>query len=254
MQVVRNTGYIKEQQRRGKWLTAIGFVGLAIAFVLVWQPNQSLILFAYAAMMFGFIFFNLGLQTVTKFTSNARKLRADQTLDKALTRLSDRYALIHYPRLGKRHPEHLLVHNAGVLVLTVRDVPGKVIVKGRRWRRGGNPLLRLLNWSGPQLGNPTLENEQEVALVRSYLAERGLPDRVDGVVVFTSPLVQVTVTDPEIDVVDIDDLDGYVRGLSERGDAKPLTGKERLAIIEALSQGEDLEQQTPRAERRRRVA
>jgi hypothetical protein len=254
MQVVRNTGYIKEQQRRGKLLSLIGFVGLAIAFALVWRPNQSLILFAYAAMTFGFIFFNLGLQTVGKFTSNARKLRPDQQLDKTLTRLSDRYTLIHYPRIGKRNPDHLLVHNVGVLVLTLREVPGKVVVTGRRWRRGGNPLLRILNWSGPQLGNPTAENETEVALVKSYLAAAGLPDLVAGVIVFTNPLVQVTVTDSEVDVVDIDDLPAYVRELGEGREAPPLTGKERLAIVEALSQGKDLEQQTLRAERRRRVA
>lgn len=254
MQVVRNTGYIRDQQRRGKRLTLIGFVGLAIAFVLVWRPNQSLILFAYAAMMFGFIFFNMGLQTVAKFTSNARKLRADQHLDKALGRLSDRYTLIHYAQIGKRHPDHLLVHNGGVLLLTVREIGGKIGVNGRRWRRHGNPLVRLFNWSGPQLGNPTVENEQDVALLKTYLAEQGLPDLVDGAIVFTNPLVSVTVTDSPVDVVDIDDLAGYVRELGDDRERAPLTGKERLALVDALSQGKELEQANPRAERRRRAA
>lgn len=259
MQVVRNAGYIKEQQRRGRRLTVIGISILALAFLATFwlQGRPDLLAFAflpYIPLLIGFIVFNMGLQTVGKFVSNARKLRADLQLDKTLARLNDRYTLIHYPRIGKRNPDHLLVHNAGVLVLTVRELPGKVSVTGRRWRRGGNPLLRILNWSAPQLGNPTAESEQDVALVKAYLAEEGLPDLVGGVIVFTSPLVQVTVTDSPVDVVDIDDLPAYVRELGEGREAPPLTGKERLAIVEALSQGEDLEQQTLRPERRRRVA
>ena len=260
MQVVRNVGYVKQQQRRGRQLTIAGMTGLAIAFVLVFmqggQGSVAPLLLAYATMIPGFILFNLGLQTAGKFTSNRRRMRADQALDRALERLNDRYTLVHYPEIGGRHPEHLLVHNHGVLVLTVREVSGKVAVKGRRWRRLGNPLGRFLSYSAPQLGNPTVENEGEVAVVKAYLAENDLPDRVGGVIVFTDPVVEVHVTDSPVDVVDLDGLPDYVRGLGQGqdGDAPPLTGRERLAIVEALSRGRELEQATLRGDRRRRAA
>lgn len=253
MQVVRDIGYIKQQQRRGRRLTILGLVALSIAFVLVWQQGQvGLVLLAYAAMMSGWVLFTLGLQTVTKFSSNRRKLRNDQELDQALERLNDRYALVHYPALGSRRPEHLLVHQAGVLVLTVRELPGRIGVKGTKWRRLGNPFARFVNASGPQLGNPTAENRQQVELVQSYLAENDLPDAVDGVIVFTHPTVTVHVTDSPIDVVDLEGLPDYVRGLGQ--DRPPLTTKQRLSIVEALSQGQELEQATLRGERRRRAA
>jgi len=34
VQVVRNVGRVKAQQRRGRWLTAVGLVALTLAFVL----------------------------------------------------------------------------------------------------------------------------------------------------------------------------------------------------------------------------
>ncbi len=256
MQVVRNVGYIKQQQRRGRRLTAAGMVGLALAFLLVFQRNSVIaVLLSYVAMIAGFICFNLGLQIVTKFTGNRRKARSDQALDRALERFNDRYTLIHYPAIGGRHPEHLLVHNSGVLVLTTREVSGRVAVKGRRWRRLGSPLGRFFNYSAPQLGNPTVENEGEVAAVKAVLAENDLPDAVSGVIVFTDPAVEVRVTDSPVDIVDLDGLPDYVRELGRTGEeGAALTGRERLAIVDALSQGQELEQVTLRGERRRRAA
>jgi hypothetical protein len=254
MQVVRDIGYIKDQQRRGRRFTLLGMIALALAFAAIFQQQNrpELILVTYIAMTFGFIFFNIGLQTVTKFTANSRKLRNDQQLDKALARLNDRHTLIHYPALGQRRPEHLLVHNGGVLVLTVRELAGEMEVKGRKWRRKGSVLLRLFNYSGPQLGNPTADNEREVATVAAYLVEHDLPDAVDGAIVFTHPTVTVRVTDSPVDVVDADGLPDYVRALGE--ECPPLTTKERLALVEALSRGEELEQASLRGERRRRAA
>lgn len=255
MQVVRNIGYVKEQQRRGRWFTGIGFVGLASAFLLVLFQQQFplIILIAYALMLIGFVFFNMGLQTMGKFVSNERKRRADLQIDRALERLNDRYTAIHYAQIGKRVVDHVVVHTAGVLVLTVREVPGKIIVNERRWRRGGNPLGRLFNYSGPQLGNPGLDNELAVATVQEALAEAGLPDAVEGAIVFTSPLAEVSGSAP-IDVLGIDDLLDHVRSLANDREGPPLNSKERLAIIETLSQGKELEQAAPRAERRKRAA
>lgn len=250
MQVVRNIGYVKQQQRRGRILTALGFIALAFAFVLVWQKQfVTLIIASYGAMLIGFVVFNMGLQTVGKWS---RKPRNDQQLDRALTRLNDRYTLIHFADLGGRHPEHLLVHGAGVLVLTVRELPGAISVNGRKWRRGGNLLGRFFNYSGPQLGNPTLENDQDVALVQEYLAAKELPDHVEGVIVFIHPNVTVRVSDSPVPVVDLDGLPAFVRHLGQ--DEEPLTGKDRLAIVDALRQGDELEETTLRGERRSRKA
>lgn len=255
MQIVRNIGHIKEQQRQGRLLTAVGFVGLAAAFVLVWvQRNATgMIIIAYALMLVGFIFFNMGLQRVSKFVSNERKKRPDEQIDRALARLNDRYTVIHYAQIGGRIVDHLVVHTTGIIALTVREVTGKVIVNERRWRKGGNPLGRFFNYSAPQLGNPSADNEHDVAAVRGLLEAQGLPDSVEGAVVFTNPLAEVTGSAP-IDVLGIDELLDHVRSVSNDRERQPLNAKDRAAVVAALSQGKELEQPVGRVERRKRAA
>ncbi len=256
MQIVRNIGHIKEQQRQGRILTAVGFVGLAAAFILVWVQRDAtaMVLIAYALMLVGFVFFNMGLQRISKFVSNTRKKRPDQEVDAALARLNDRYTAIHYAQLGNRVVDHLVVHPAGVVALTLREVTGKIIVNERRWRKGGNPLGRIFNYSAPQLGNPSLDNETDVEAIRSILAVEDLPDAVSGAIVFTSPQAEVQGSCP-IDVLGIDQLLDHLRTIANEPGQTPLTGKQRLAIIAALSQGKELEQPPqPRTERRKREA
>ena len=255
MQLIRNVGYIKSQQRRGRLLTGVGFVGLAIAFVLVWlqRENAPLIIAAYALMIVGFLCFNMGLQTIGKFVSNERKKRPDEQVDKALARLNDRHTAIHYVQLGKRTVDHLIVHTSGVLVLTLREVTGKVIVNERTWRKGGNPLGRLMNYSAPQLGNPSGDNDAAVEAVRETLREAGLPENVEGAIVFTNPLAEVSGESP-IDVVGIDGLLELVRDVANAEGTTPLNSRDRGAVVAALSQGAEFEQPAPRLERRKRTA
>ena len=253
MQIIRNDAHVKSQQRRGRLLTTIGFVALAGAFVMVWlqRSRPELILLAYALMLFGFVFFNMGLQIVGKFLTNDRKKRADQLLDRTLERLNDRYAIIHYAQVGKRAVEHQIVHTGGVLVITMREIAGKIIVNEHRWRRGGNPLGRFFNYSGPQLGNPSADNEGDVAAIKAVLTERGLPDEVEGVIVFTNPLAEVSGSSP-IDVLAIDELLDHVRLIASDRERPVLSTKDRAAIVEALAQGLDTDKGTPTNERRKR--
>jgi hypothetical protein len=253
VQIIRNSAYVKSQQRRGRILTAIGFIALAAAFVLVWiqRERPELILLSYALMLIGFVFFNMGLQAVGKFISNNRKKRADELLDRTLERLNDRHTLIHYAQIGKRAVEHLIVHSSGVLVVTVREIGGKIIVNERRWRRGGNPLGRFFNYSGPQLGNPSIDNETDVAVVQEALTEAGLPSEVEGVIVFSNPLAEVSGSAP-IDVVGIDELLDHIRTIANDRDRAMLSQKDRAAIVDLLAQGLDFERTTPNNERRKR--
>jgi hypothetical protein len=253
VQIIRNGEYIKSQQRRGRILTTIGFIALAGAFVLVWvqRARPELILLSYALMLIGFVFFNMGLQSVGKFISNNRKKRADELLDRTLERLNDRHTLIHFAQIGKRAVEHLIVHSSGVLVITVREIGGKIIVNERRWRRGGNPLGRFFNYSGPQLGNPSIDNETDVAVVREALTEQGLPNEVEGAIVFSNPLAEVSGSAP-IDVLGIEELLEHIRLIANDRERTPLSQKERAAIVELLAQGLDYERTTPNNERRKR--
>src|SRR5918998_3815 len=122
MRVVRNIGYVKRRKRLARWAALGGFAMLGATFWLALDP--SLILLAYVPLLVGTLVFHFGMQQIAKWNRNPRN---DVLLDTRLQQLPDKFELIHYASVGKRTVEHLLLHPGGVLVLTVRELPGRVV-------------------------------------------------------------------------------------------------------------------------------
>src|SRR5690554_4062530 len=91
MRIVRHSNHIKQQKRKSKWLAFIGFLVLTSAMFLAMLPNA--LLFAYVAMIGGFVMFNIGMQGIGRWTRNPRN---DQILDIRMKGLSDQVTLVHY--------------------------------------------------------------------------------------------------------------------------------------------------------------
>jgi hypothetical protein len=236
MRLVRNNGYLKTRKRLARLTAFAGFVMLvgsvALTFVI-----PSLFIPGYALLILGFITFNMGMQQVTKWS---RHPRPDEVLVEALRRLNDRYTLVHFPSAGKGHPEHVLVYPGGMVVITTREVQGRVTVDENKWHRTGGRIWALIGMSGPQLGNPTFDNERDQDVLRSILAQRGLPgeDAIDGIIAFLNPKVALEVGTTDVSVVTTEALLHTVRELSTE---TVLTTKDREAIVAALSEGENVE-------------
>lgn len=197
----------------------------------------DLFFMALAGLVFGFFFFNGGMQQFAKWSRNPR---ADVVIDEELRHLNDRYTLIHYPDLPGRRPEHILVLPSGLLVLTTRAMVGRMSVNGRTWRKLGNPLGRFFTLSTPQLGNPTIESEEQVKALQDFLEAESLPAReaIEGVVVFIAENVEVEINEPTLPVLHVTELTEHIR--SKSGDVT-LSGKDRELLIAGLSRGEELE-------------
>jgi len=192
----------------------------------------------YAILILGFITFNMGMQQMTKWS---RHPRPDEVLVDALRRLNDRFTLVNFPGVGRGRPEHVLVYPGGLIVINTREVSGKVKVNGNSWSRpGGNKIWMLIGMSGPQLGNPTVENEHDQTVLKSILEERGLAggDSIDGIVAFLNPKVELDVESSELTVVTTDSLLRAVRELSSES---VLPTKERELIVAVLAEGENVE-------------
>jgi hypothetical protein len=139
MKVYRDAEYIQKRKRLAT-LTSIGGVALlGSAFWLASKGGQSGVFIAYIPLLAGTIIFHLGMQQVGKWN---RAQRNDVIIDTLLKELGERYALIHYPRIGKRTVEHALVHPGGVLAITARDLPGGVTYRDGRWRKVGQGISR----------------------------------------------------------------------------------------------------------------
>lgn len=239
MRVVRNTGYIKTRQRAGRLIAWGGGLALVFSLVLTFL-TPGLILPAYTVLIIGFIGFQYGMQQVTKWS---RKPPADQLLNTTLSRLNDRYTLIHFTDAIQGHPEHILVGPGGLIVITTRDVFGQVTVKNNRFHRVGGRLWFLMGMGSPQLGNPPAENEREQKAVATFLESHNLAgaDEIEGIITFLPnprrPL-QLEVTSSDITVVPLDKLYQAVRDLSGE---TTLSKQERDQIVAALSEGEGVE-------------
>jgi hypothetical protein len=242
MRVVRNAGYIKRRKRAAQTMVAAGLL-LLLGSWAVYLLKPDVFLFAMIGLAFGFILFNGGMQQMTRW---ARRPRSDLILDDQLKALNDRYTLIHYPDLPGRRPDHVLISPSGVLVMTTREVHGQMSVKGSRWRHRRAPFLSLFSLGGPQLGNPTIENEEQVKSVREFLTSESLNVEPTGAIVFVADNVEVEIEDTPIPVLHATEVHDY---LQETATEVTVGGRERDALVEKLSRGEDLERSTDKVTR-----
>jgi len=236
LRVHRNIGYIESRQRRTRRFIALGVVLLAFAVISpLIQSSVLVISISYGALIIGFFAFIYGTQQYAKWR---RRPRIDEVLDAVLSRLSDRYTMIHYPELGMNSPEHVLVTPGGVIVLTPKDVAGRVSVEGRRWRQHRMLFLRFFNLGAPSLGNPTIENELQMDRLEAVFDEKTLPGDIEGIVVFMPDEVEIQMKDPESTVVHVSELYDMVREISSE---VQLGNEDRNQIVEALTVGQRFE-------------
>lgn len=239
MQIVRHAKYIKDRKSRGRLFALLGFLLLSGSLLIAWFPE--FLIFAYVAMLAGFIMFNVGMQAVGKWSRDPRN---DQILDHRMKGLSDRYTIVHYPQVGNKVVEHLLVFPGGLLVMTARELDGKISQVRQSWKKTGGLFRRLFSFSGPQLGNPSFETENSIKRVEAFLAENQIEADVLGSVVFLNPRADLEVTEPDFPVLHGEEMEEFVRDLPADS---TFTEEERNRIIELLSAGEKVE--TPKVER-----
>lgn len=222
-------------------------VGLGLLLLLgSWATylfSPDFFLLAMLGLAFGFILFNGGMQQMTRW---ARRPRSDMAIDHHLRSLNDRYTMIHFPELPGRRPDHVLISPTGIVVMTSREIHGKLAVKGTRWRVKRSPLLGLFSLGGPQLGNPSIENEEQVKAVREFLAAENQTFDPEGAIVFLADNVEVDIEDTPIPVVHVTELHEY---LLESSGNVTLGGRERDQLVELLSRGEEMERNIEKSAR-----
>jgi len=240
MRIVRNTEFVGKRKRIARISALVGFLLLASTFLLIFRPN--LILFAYAILFAGFIVFNFGMQQLGKWSRNPRN---DEILDARLKALPDaKYTLVHYAQIGKRVVEHVLVHPGGLLVLTARELPGKVTVNDRRWRKRGVGFMRFFAMSGPQLGNPTADLEADVDALDAFTTERGIDADIYGAVVFLNDNIEIEAEDPAYPALRADHLIPFVNAIEPD---ESFSSQARETLVRALAEqtGSEIETVKP---------
>ena len=229
MKIIRHDKYIATKKRNAKLIAALGFVMLIGTLFLALNPR--LILLSYILMLSGFVLFNMGMQQVGKWTRNPRN---DQAIDHHLKNLPDRYTVVHYAPVGNKRVEHVVVHPGGAVVLASKEVDGQIVENGSKWRRKGSGLRRLFSFSGPQLGNPSIETDDGVARLEKLLAEKSMEVDVEGAVVFLHPLAELEIENPDYPVLHADELSSFISRLPAD---ETFTAAEREQLVTILADG-----------------
>jgi hypothetical protein len=231
MKVYRDLEYVRKRKRIATLSSVAGVALLGSAFWLASMAGPSGVLIAYVPLLAGTIIFHLGMQQVGKWN---RAQRNDVILDSLLKDLGERYALIHYAKVGKRTIEHTLVHPGGVLAIVARELPGGVTYENGRWRKVGQGLSRLFGMGGAFLGNPSNDATADIAALGSVLSETGAKAAVDAVIAFINPRVTLEITEPEFPVTNAEGLKPYIASLPADAEFRPT---DRQAIVDALIEG-----------------
>jgi hypothetical protein len=242
MKIIRHEAYIAKRKRNSKWLALLGFLMLTGTLFLALLPN--LLLPSYLLMLFGFVLFNIGMQQVGRWSRNPRN---DQLLDHHLRSLPDRFSLIHYAPVGAKRIDHILVHAGGAVILTAKEIDGAIEEEGSRWRRRGSGIRRFLSFSGPQLGNPSIETDTAVNNLQTFLAAEQFEVDVLAAVVFIHPRAELTIEEPDYPVLHGDELTSFVLSLPVD---EELSSREREGLVNLLKGVEILEAPTRTARRR----
>src|SRR4051812_11878126 len=229
MKVYRDLDYVRKRKRLAALSSIGGIALLGSAFWLASAAGQSGVFIAYVPLLAGTVLFHLGMQQVGKWN---RSQRNDVVLDSLLKELGDRYALIHYAKVGKRTVEHSLVYPGGLLAITARELPGQVAYQNGRWRKVGQGLTKFFGMGGAFLGNPTGDAAADVQALSQKLSDEQLEVDVDGVVSFINPEVKLEVEDPEYPVTNGDGLRPYVAGLPADSS---LQSAERQRLVDVLT-------------------
>ncbi len=130
--------------------------------------------------------------------------------------------------------------------MTTREAHGRLSVKGTRWRQRRAPFLSLFSLGGPQLGNPSVENEEQVKAVREFLTAENLTIEPTGAIVFVADNVEVEMEDTPVTILHATELHDH---LLETGSEVTVGGRERDQLVEKLSRGEALERSVDKVTR-----
>lgn len=235
MRIVRHSTHINKQKRKSKWLAAIGFLILASAMFIAMMPD--LLLIAYVAMIGGFIMFNMGMQGIGRWTRNPRN---DQILDARMKSLSDQVTLVHYAKLGEKHViDHLAIYPGGLALLNAKEIDGSIKQRGRSWQKKGGIFRKLFAFSGPQLGNPSFENDRNMPVVEKWLADNKMEVDVVAATVFLHPRVDLEIEDPDYPVLHAEEVPEFLRDLPTD---ETFTAVEKQALVDLLASGEGVEE------------
>jgi hypothetical protein len=228
MIVNTNEGFVKNRGRIAKFATLLGFVALIGGFLISLQVTSDggqdgvprteswKLLGAYASLVIGLIAVNIGRYNNNRW---GRRPREEEVLETNLKGLDYKFQLFNYQ---KHLPvDHLMLSPFGLFVIETRPQYGAIENTGDRWKRKGGAWAVVQAFAEGGIGNPGKEALKAAMGVQKMLtnvlpAEEAAAIPIEPVVVFTSSMAKLTVTDPAVPVATPKDLKAFLRAPGNR--------------------------------------
>jgi hypothetical protein len=197
-QISTNEPLIENRKKVGRY-ASIG--GLAIIFGGLLASFQNQILLAYGALIVGFILSNVGAYYLSRWG-----LGTHEKLSTALKGLDKRYRLYNY----LLPVPNVLLTPYGITVFLVKNQEGVIVADAQGWRQPTGLLGSLFRFmrafSTEPLGDPPRELEQQKQTIKQFVTQ-GMPGGgqvpVEGLILFTNPRAEVSLTDPKTPAIAI---------------------------------------------------
>jgi hypothetical protein len=133
--------------------------------------------------------------------------QGEKTVIKTLTNnLNDEYHLINgvYQK-GKGDIDHIVLGPTGVYVLETKNWSGKIVCNGDQWHRPGKDIK----------SNPSLQVKHNTQKIKKLINSSHIfqkPDIwIEGVLVFTNTHANLTINNPTITILNIQQLPNYIK-------------------------------------------
>ena len=228
MKVIRNVPYIEKRSKIGRYVSLAG-LAILLAGMLISLFRPQFIQISFICLLIGFVFSQVGIYYSNRFV---RPDRPDEALTRALKGLDDRWYLYHY----ELPTPHVLLGPDACYVCSVQQQSGQISAHGNKWKQSLG-WRRILAWmSQESIGNPAQAAQIEVESLERYLHKK-LPDLdvpLTPVIVFSSPTVELDVSDTPVPVVHIKQLKEWLRG---SGKSKGLASSTRAELLKLLETG-----------------
>lgn len=229
MKVITNKAIIKN---RRKWASRIAPLtmlfligGLITNFLSINQPQYFQ--YTLGLLALGFVSAIISSHLVTHWV---REPRADQLLATLLRKFGNDYAIFNYTA----PPSHILLTPARLYVIVTRHHDGQITVAGNRFSRSftWKRFFKLLADEG--LGNPANDARKGVdklqKILRQEMAEEEVPE-IASLVLFTHKEVDLTVHEPEIPVLQRNQLKSFLR---EHTTTRNISAEQRQTLTEII--------------------
>ncbi len=215
MRLSTNDKLIERQSKIARYATFGGLAVLLASLVTSFTGNFPIIV-AYGLLVVGFVLAYVGAMLANKWI---KEPRADAALAKALKGFDNKYHLYNYLLPAN----HVLLAPSGLILFKVKPNDGNIAVQGAKWQ---TPFRwsRLFGGMGQEpLGDPAADLRADIEKIRKLLVDKvenaGMVP-IDGYVVFTDPKANLTVDNPPVPVVTVQDLKDTLRK-SKRGPMLP---------------------------------